>query len=143
MNEEIPIAVVKCKVGPLTARYQNGEYQSVEREKDGVKRVAVLGLDNSHSKDYKVAYASDPLLVVHAEGQGYSHDQLREKLQEKGLWLESFHPIEVPHGDGWYAGFKSTPRAKSRLGLFKSQLEKEKIDDAPMIDGENHANAWV
>jgi hypothetical protein len=143
MNEEIPIAIVKCKVGPLTARYQNGEYQEVDREKNGAKRKAVLGLDNSHSKDYKVAYASDPLIVVHAEDHGTTHDQLRQKLKLKDLWLQSFQPIDVPHGNGWYAGFQSTPRDQNRLDRLKSQLETVKIDEAPMREGENHANAWV
>lgn len=140
---EIPIAVVKCKVGPLQARYFNGEFRDVEREKDGKKRVVVCGLDNSHNGDYKVAYASDPLIVVHAEEPGYTHEQLREKLQDTGLWLNEFQPVEIPtHPNEWLAGFQSLPRSANRLGLFETQIEKIKAD-YPMRQGDNHVVAVI
>lgn len=141
---EIHVAVAKRKVGPLTARYHNGAFRDVETENDGVRRVALCGLDNSHNGDYKVAYASDPLLVVHAQQPGHTHDELKTKLKNTGLWLEEMEPIEIPtHPDRWLAGFKTLPRSKNRLGLFKSRLEKVKVKDSPLLERDNSVTAWV
>lgn len=141
---EIPIAVTKCKVGPITERYQHGEFQSVETEKDGVKRVAICGLDNSHNGDYKVAYASDPVLVVHAEQPGFTHEQLRAKLEEKGLWVSTFQPIEKPKGnDQWLAGFQSSTESATRLSRFKQQIKQVHVEDTMPRTGDTFVTAWV
>lgn len=144
MPTEIPIAIVKCKVGPLTARYHRGEYRDVEREKDGKKRVAILGIDNSHNRDFKVAYASDPVLVVHAEEPGFTHDQLRAKLQETNLWLESMRPIEIPtHPNEWLAGFQTGTQDANLLDTLRPTVERANVENYPMREGDNHINAIV
>jgi len=87
----------------------------------------LAGLDRSHSKDYKVSYASDPLLVVHGKHEA-THEEIETKLKALGLWLESFHQIELPRknrkGEMTYApGFKSTPRNKNQLDRFQEVLD--------------------
>lgn len=113
-----------CKFGPLTERYGVGK---VEREKNGVKRGVLAGLDNTHNRDYTVAYVSDPLLAVHGH-VGDTHDQIEAQLKRMGLWLNSFQKIEVPrtaqNGEPTYApGFKSVPRDKRQFDRFKQVLD--------------------
>jgi len=134
MSETIPnvrhtnVSLRKCKVGPITARYQHGEYVDVETNQtsDDPTRYVQCGLDNSHSKDYKVAYASDSVLVFTGE-PGTTHDTLQSVLEKHGLWKESFVPIEVPHGtDKWNVGFKSST-ADSRLLSHCQTIMQESV----------------
>lgn len=137
------VIVRKCKVGPLTERYMNGSYESVEREVDGVKRVAILGLDNSHNKDFKVTGASDEMLAAIGE-VGCSHDELREALEEVGVWgLANWTPIEVPYGDDeWKAGFKSLPRDARQLENAQGRI-RERVEEVDVLETDVSTTFWV
>lgn len=129
--------ISKSKVGPVTARYIDGEYQNVDRGGDGRKKQAILGLDNSHSKDYKVAYASDPLITVKA-GKGITHDELQSALEELGIWeLANWAEIEVPHGESWRAGFKTLPEDVSFINRMYEKCERELSDHELLGDAES------
>jgi len=119
------LRAAKCRFAPLDRRYHHGEFHSVS-QKEGVKRGVLAGLDRSHSKDYKVSYASDPLLVVHGK-QVTTHEDIKTKLEGLDLWLKSFHKIEIPRKDEkgkmtYAPGFKSSTRDARRLGRFKQIL---------------------
>lgn len=133
----------KSKVGPVTERYVGGEFVSVDSENaDGVKRMAVLGLDNSHNRDYKVAYASDPLVTVQG-GAGVSHDELRESLEELSMWsLVEFTPIEIPHGEEWRCGFKTTPDRVGMIELMYEACERRVADYELLGDVESFSVYW-
>lgn len=149
-QEPIKIRAAKCKFGPLTARYdpRKGDYVDVEAESDvGAKRGVALGLDGSHNRDYKVQYASDPVLIVHS-GRGTSHQELKLKLHELGLWMEEFEPVELPrtgrHNDLEYAaGFKSLPRSANRIDRFQKEIREavEEVDQ-PAFSGANDIEAF-
>lgn len=147
LNKSIPVSFEKAKVGPLTKRHVNGGFQSVERERDGVKRMAVLGLDNSHSGDYKVGYASDSLLVIKPCTDGVTHDELRELLETNGLWKEELTPIDIPTLDRgtptYKRGFKSLPQSANQLGLYRSCAENAVQRDTDVLGGENGFTAYL
>lgn len=137
------IIIEKCKVGPITQRYLNGDFQSIEAKKDGIKRMAICGLDNSHNGDYKVSYASDPLLTVRSP-DCKSHDQLQAVLEERGMWLDEFTPIYIPEPQGeWGVAFKSLPRSKNRLSLFKSRAENVVDREMDILEDDNSLTAYV
>lgn len=132
----VEVTVRKCKVGPVTKVYRDGEYQSVDRERDGMKRLAILGLDNSHNKDYKVAYASDPVLSV-IGGRGVTHDQIEAVLRDLDVWeLADWTAIEVPHGAEWKAAYKSLPRDTGQFSLIQDRVT-DKINSDNLFDSEN------
>jgi hypothetical protein len=138
----VDLTISKSKVGPVTARYLNGSYEDVEREnEEGVKRMAVLGLDGSHNKDYKVSYASDALVTIQG-GRGVSHSDLESVLKEVGAWdLASFAPIEIPHGEEWRAGFKTTPERVKMIGLMYDKFENA-VDDHQLIGDEEQFSVY-
>lgn len=126
-SEPTKIRAVKCKFGPITRRYQGGEWHDVEQH-DHCRRGVIAGLDNSHNGDYKVAYASSPLLVIHT-GKDLLHSELRDQLKELDLWSDTFSKIELPRTerDGsmtWIAGFKTLPRDSGRIDQYKQQLKE-------------------
>lgn len=121
------IRAVKCKFGPITRRYHNGEWNDVEQH-EYCRRGVISGLDNSHNGDYKVSYVSSPLVVIHTE-EGVLHSELREQLKELDMWSDTFSKIDLPRTarDGsmtWVAGFKSLPRDSGRIEQYKQQLKK-------------------
>jgi hypothetical protein len=134
----VEFTVAKTKVGPLIERYQNGEYHSVDkRNNEGVKRMALVKLDNSHSKDYKVAYASDPLLVIHGRS-GVTHTELRATLEDLEIWsVANFTPIEIPHGTGWISGFKTTPDRVHLIDRIYTKCEQQIAEQDLIGDKEN------
>jgi hypothetical protein len=129
----VEFTISKSKVGPVTEWYVNGQYEEVEPENsDGVSRVAVLGLDNSHSKDYKVSYASDALITVQS-GEGTTHAELKEVLKELGVWsVAQFHPIEIAHSGEWRAGFKTTPDRVQMIDLMFEKVS-ERLDSHKVL----------
>lgn len=141
----VEFTISKAKVGPITKRYtESGEYQEVEREnEDGIKRVAVLGLDNSHSADYKVAYASDPLIVIQG-GRGVSHEELKNTLQEYRVWEKiKLTPIEFPDGiEGWKCGFKSLPERVNTIKVVYKAFERE-LDDHQLLGDEEQFTVYL
>lgn len=139
LQEAIPITVEKCKVGPITERYSRGEYRTVDRD----NAYAVCGLDNSHNKDYKVAYTSDPLLVISCSEMDMNHTELRKTLKSNGLWKDEFHPVHIPCGDEWKPGFKSLPRSSNQFDLFKSTMKKKVQRDIDYLEGKNGATAYI
>lgn len=141
------ITVKKAKVASITERYHAGEYRSVTQP-DEYPRVAVCGLDNSHNRDYKVTYASDPLLVVTAGDESLSHGDLRSTLERHDVWLQGFNPIEVPYTtrDGeaaWRVGYKSLPRSSNRLDRVAQVLRKRVERDTDILEGENTVTAYL
>jgi len=151
MTESIPdvrhteISVEKCKVGPITARYQSGGYTDVDpcQYDDAPSRYAICGLDNSHSNDYKVSYASDPLIVFTGE-TGTTHAELQRILKVNTLWNDYLQPIEVPHGsDEWRVGFKTTPDSATGIKLYKKVMKNNAPRDMDYRDGENGASAFL
>jgi len=141
---EIPIAIIKGKVAPITERYRGGGYVPVETEVDDVRRVAVCDLDGKHNRDYRVKYASDPRIIIEAEGTGVTHDQLREKLVATGLWSQGLRPIEVPAGTShWRCGFVAPSRASGRLDWFKERISRVAIEDAPIREGDNSVSTFI
>jgi len=117
----------------------NGSFKTVEKD----DAYAVCGLDNSHSSDYKVGYASDPLLVISGSKANMSHTELKQKLKENNLWKKEFHPIHIPCNDGWKPGFKSLPRSSNQIDLFKSTMEKRVERDMDYMEGDNGATAYL
>lgn len=146
MPDTIEISVEKCRVGPITKRYRadTGEFEPVETVTEGcVRRVAICGLDGSHSGDYKVAYASDPLLVVTTSEPDMTHDRLERFLREQGMWLDGFQSIDIPTVDGWKPGFKSLPEASERIGLFRARAEALIEREMDIRGGENGFAAHI
>lgn len=140
------IRVAKCKFGPMSRRYHNGKFREVEQY-DYCKRGVMARLDNSHSKDYKVDYVSDPLLVIHSDG-GMLHSELSHKLKELGMWSDHFSKVDLPrtgvNGEmEWEAGFKTLPQQKNRLDFYKEKLKDENNDDFPFFEAENSIEATV
>ncbi len=124
----VEFTISKAKVGPLLKRYSGGKYKDVDQEHNDSKRVAVLGLDNSHNKDYKVDYASDPLVVV--EGSlGYSHSEIKEAMEKAGLFeLGNFHKIQTPTGTkDWKNGYKTTPMHANMFERMREKCEQHSI----------------
>lgn len=120
MNE---LSIEKAKVGPITARYQHGAFQTVES--DEIEKYAVLGLDNSHSKDYKVSYASDPLLVFSGCDSDLQHHEMKAWMKEHGFWMDELVPIWIPDpAGGWMAGYKSLPRSTNRYERFRDKARE-------------------
>lgn len=140
MNE---ITIAKRKVGPITERYFNGEFHTVEREKNGRKRMANVDLDNSHHGDYKVAYASDPLLVI--QSKDLDHDELQSLLEEKGLWFDTLQSIDLPsHTDmNWRSAYKSLPRDTMELDRLKETVKDSVERDLDYIEEENSITAYL
>lgn len=146
------LRAAKCRFGPLTKRYTNGEFRSVDRTAEielsndttaEVKRGVLAGLDRSHSRDYKVCYVSDPVLAVHGK-VGDSHQDLKEQLKALDLWMDEFIPIHIPRTgpDGnpaWACGFKSLPRSANRLGRFKKAIKD--ADPEYHFEGDNGIEA--
>jgi len=121
------IRAAKCRFARLNKRYHNGKFREVQ-EAD-IKRGVLTGLDRSHSKDYKVGPASDPLLVVHGKVED-NHEDLKASLERMDLWMEEFRPIEIPrtgrNGKASYApAFKALPRSASRIGRYITTIESE------------------
>lgn len=145
MNDVIPITVEKAKVGPITERYQNGEFNYVEPTDDnGVKRMAVIGLDNSHNSDYRVGYASDPVIVIQTPNESTTHDQLKSILKANALWIDGLTPIEIPTGESeWKAGFKSLPRDSHLLDAFKAEMKSHVERDLDYLEGKDGATAYL
>lgn len=140
------IRVAKCKFGPMSARYHNGEFREVEQY-DYCKRGVMAGLDNSHSKDFKVAYVSDPLLVIHSDGD-VLHSELSSKLKELGLWNEGLHKVDLPrtgrNGEmEWAAAFKTLPQESGRLDYYRNALKEENDGDFPPLEGNNSIEVTV
>lgn len=131
------IRATRAKFGPMTKRYKHGEFQRITQEiqidldnTDNVaKRGVAAGLDNSHSKDYKVSYVSDPLIIVYTTNPNRSHEELQKQLKHLDLWNYSLNPIELPRtGENgeptWVAGFKTLPRDSNRIDQFKDTIEQ-------------------
>lgn len=131
----VDFTISKSKVGSVTERYVGGSYESVDREnEDGIKRMAILGLDNSRNPDFKVAYASDPVVTIKAHDENATHDELQSTLEELNVWnIANFTPIEVPHGEtSWENGFKTTPDSSHLVQLMYDMCEK-RVDDTNII----------
>jgi len=104
------IRAVKGKFGPITEYYQGGSYQKLDQD-DDTKRGVLAGLDNSHNKDFKVKYVSDPALFILGKAEKTDHDEIKQQLHHMGLWNESFHECEIAHtqtgGPEYSAAFMS------------------------------------
>lgn len=131
------IRVIKARFAPITKRYKQSGFEQIEQKakvelgnettSESVRGV-VAGLhDKAHNGDYKVKYASDPLLVVHAK-QHHDHQQIKEQLENLSLWLPGFNPIGLPRQDQarnytYAPGFKSLPKSHSQIDRFISTIE--------------------
>lgn len=130
------IRAARAKFGPVTQRYINGSFKDVKQTRETeldssneVKRGVALGLDGSHSSDYKVAYASDELLIIHTSDCSITHEQLRDQLKHIGIWKSNLIPIDIPrtNEDGeadWTVGFKTLPRDVNRLDRVQDNIEE-------------------
>lgn len=144
-TEYAQVTVQKTKLGPLTARYVAGDgYVDVDPRttSDEPSRKVLVGLDNSHSKDYKVAYASDPVVAFTIQ-QGYTHDQLRETLKAHNLWSDRHAAIEIPHGGGWKAGFATTPERTSMLDVWTDRLKSAADREMDVFEQPHGVSAFV
>lgn len=140
------IGVTKCRFGPITRRYHNGEFRDVEQY-DYCKRGVAAGLDRSHSKDYKVSYVSDPLLVIHADGD-VLHSELSSRLKELNLWNNQLSKVDLPRTTrdssmGWATGFKTLPRESGRMDYYKNELKKVCDEDYHVVDTDNYIEVTV
>jgi len=143
MSPTVEVSISKAKVGPLTKRYHHGEFREIEQPDDGPKRVAICGIDNSHNGDYKVAYASDPMLVVESATVD-SHDVLKEVLERHGLWKDEYQPIHIPHGSNeWKVGFKSLPRSANEFDLMNERVKKAVERDLDVMCSENSVTGYL
>lgn len=126
MTTEIDLSLEKCKIGPLYARYQNGEYIDVRSGPDDPQRYAVLGLDNSHNRDYKVGYASSPLLVFSAP-RGNTHRELESALESLGVWDSRLRAIEIPVSGGYRNGYASLPERATWFDHYANAIENSAV----------------
>lgn len=145
-QQPMKLRVAKCKFGPISRRYHRGEFRDVEQY-DYCKRGVMAGLDNSHSKDFKVAYVSDPLLVIHSD-RDVSHSELSSRLKELGMWSDYYSKVDLPRTGGngemkWTAGFKTLPQQKNRLDFYKEKLKEANDDDFPPFEAENSIEVTV
>lgn len=139
-TQQMSIRVTKCKFGPMIARYHSGMFHDVEQH-EYCKRGVVAGLDNSHSKDFKVSYVSDPLLVIHSDGDTL-HSELSSKLKELNLWNDQLHKVDLPRtarngSMSWAAGFKTLPRESGRFDHYKHKLKEANKGDFGVLESEN------
>lgn len=139
------LSIEKAKVGPITARYQNGEFVTVESDDDGIEKYAVLGLDNSHSKDYKVSYASDALLVLNLpDDPDAKHHEVKSVLKDYGLWKNEYVPIWIPDpAGGWMAAYKSLPKSARSYERFRDKAATLVENEHDMFEGENGFRAHL
>lgn len=136
------LRLAKCRWGPLTERYiSRTGYENVDKRATitdaqnntlTVKRGVLCGLDKSHNRDYKVAYCSDPLLVIHTKGDT-THEQIKDALQVIGIWSDNLDPIQIPRtgqdGSATYvAGYKFTPDETKRFEQYKNKLKEASIN---------------
>lgn len=141
-TQTVEVTISKAKVGPLTAHYRGGEFRDITQSENEPKKVAVCSLDNSHSGDYKVAYTSDPLIVVQGR-DGISHGRLKIVLKENKLWKDEFIPIQIPYGSGGRVGFKSLPRSSGEIELLRKQAKNNVERDLDILHGENGFTAFL
>jgi len=144
-REYMEVTVKRCKVGPITARYQNGTFREIDprNASDEPTRYAICGLDNSHNRDYKVAYASDPVVIFVASA-GFTHNELRKTLQEHNLWKDEYRPAVAPYGtDKWKSMFVSSPRSASQIDLLKGLMERGTDRDMDYRESESAATGFI
>lgn len=153
MDKVIQTSVEKAKVGPLTGRYSleaNGFVDVDPQPDDEPDRYVVCGLDNSHNGDYKVAYASDPVLVFTA-AVGDTHDDLKRAIlaakgtdaTNNGELPQGLTPIQVAHSDGYKPGYKSLPRDANMVDLWMSRFEHAVEREHDILQGESGATAYI
>lgn len=131
------IRAAKCRYGPITERYNNGDMKKVVSkvtktiggQEKQVKRGVLAGLDRSHNRDYKVPHVGDPILAVHGD-LTTTHEELKERLEDFDLWCQTFHPIHIPRTDAdgdntWMCAYKTTPEEANRLSRFKEILDEK------------------
>lgn len=145
MSNEILIRAAKCRFGPLLAWYYNGEWNDVEDPEN--RKGVMASLDQKHNADYKVAYVSDPLLIVHSQ-LGITHDKLQKKLEELGLWMDEFQPVELPRKDldgnpDYAPAFKSLPRSKNQIDRMKHRIKQTSNEDAYFFESENDIKVYL
>ena len=120
------IGIMQGRFGPVTTAYEHGSWVDIDQPKQ-CKRGVVTNLEGKHNRDYKVAYVSDPLVVFHGETDT-THDELREKLEEHGLWIEGLNPIEIikrgREGLEYQAAFKSLPSSFDFFDGYKRTVNK-------------------
>jgi hypothetical protein len=136
--------VSKSKVGPISKRYVNGSFEEIEKESpSGEKRLAVVGLDNSHNGDYKVGYASDPLLTIKA-GNDTSFDDIEQAMREVGAWGKAnWTRVEFPDGKGgWRCGFKSLPSDSEMNELIYNCFESEQDEHSVLGSPDQFSVYW-
>jgi len=141
------ISVTKGRFGPLTKRYRNGQFREVS-DGDNGKRGVICDMDRKHSGDYKVAYASDPLLLITVRDTDVTHSELRNRLEAIGAWKDELIPIEHPvtdaDGNKTYAvGFKSLPRSSNQLSHYKRILGDAVDRDMDIREMPNAVSAYV
>lgn len=144
-RQAIAVTVEKAKVGPITERYTDGEYREIDCEnRDGVRRYAVARRGNKFNGDYKVAYASDPVIVVQANTETVTHDELQAALEDHDLWRDEYEPIEVPSGkNGWKAGFKSLPQSADMISSDLDQMEQAVEREHDFLGGDGGGTAYL
>ena len=124
----------KCKVGPLTERYQNGGWNNIDPRQtdDKPTRKGQIELNNKYHGDYKVGYASDPLIVISAE-KDLSHQQLKELLSDCDMFRNRFQEIELPDPSGGYKpAFQAPPEDADFIESFKKRLKDANEQYAPL-----------
>jgi hypothetical protein len=137
---DMMISVAKRPIAPITERYRDGEFKSVETASDGVRRVAICDENGSHNRDYRVKYRTDPVVVIEAQSEEVSHSDLHQKLLTIGIWVEGLRKIERPTGQSdWIAGFASLPETARQIGWFKQRLEKASAQNSSPTREQNGA----
>lgn len=122
------IGLTKGRFAPITQRYVRGTWQGVSTNTKP-RKGTIANINCKHNGDYKTAYCSDPLLIVHAE-LGITHDEIETTLKEIGLWKDEFIPIEIavtgPNGNPRYKnGVKSLPRSKNEYETLADYLKRK------------------
>ena len=138
----ITITISESKHAPLFERYmpsggyepvgEEGEYGRIDPQTDE-QYTALVGRDNSYSRDYKIGAAYPPTVFVQGVGPedvSLTHNELGERMQQLGIWSNNYKPVRIPRGfeygeATWYEGFKYSPiNMKPRLDRLAAKLEQ-------------------
>lgn len=145
-TEYVEVTVRKTKVGPLTARYVAGEgFVDVDPQQasDKPTRRVLIGLDNSHSSDYKVGYASDPVIAIYG-GPERTFKELRETLTDHGVCRERFRKTELPYGrDGYKRAYVSSASDAWLFETYISRLKDTTDREMDFRRGESGASGFI
>lgn len=133
------IGITKGRFAPIIERYVNRVWESVNNSPP--RRCTIADMNCKHNREYKVAYCSDPLLVIHGEYET-EFNELENKLQEQDLWSKNFIKIQIAktssNGEPGYMNAYRTPSDKDYITLFESFKNIiEKKDEQAILSNDN------